>query len=374
MVALKKINCLLLPMAVVLLFIFFFYKNVPKYDLLITITDEWGEPISLDKYSKDRILRVKAGPFPVRKLNRAKYIVYGIPKGTKIDVLVEAEPYHRIEYGFVGWQIPKAEKSLVMVNDSQINLSLTKFIPHVQVKESKHWKLINNLKERWIKARFENYALEVLVDWDDALDDGHSVDIIVKIDDKSYDNLSFRDRSALIHANRGWATQERVEVKGVGKTLKIAMEEGSVCYFLEKIRECPPNLSNESISLKANLTVVDRSLVVELKGFYYILLSKTNTTLELFDQENQLSAQYLITEETPVFVDYYENVSKIVVNDGVFGELDIQTNVRLLQIDTSNTVRIPENKNLPLAFELDFDHSFKEYGQKDMKVRFVLPL
>ena len=68
-------------------------------------------------------------------------------------------------------------------------------------------------------------------------------------------------------------------------------------------------------------------------------------------------------------LEYFDKVTRVEIDDILFGRLELDTFVERLQIQVNRQAGVPIG-----LLELDFDHSFKDRGQRRVMTRLSIEL
>ncbi|HOO31517.1 MAG TPA: hypothetical protein PLO84_01740 [Thermotogota bacterium] len=142
--------------------------------------------------------------------------------------------------------------------------------------------------------------------------------------------------------------QSDVETKG--DYFKVRFEGGS--YRLLR-----PVGGDEPLFMEAAFYFGEKGLYIFVNGLYYILPTMNNTSITFISRGEEITRE--VTPESEPILEYFDDVTDIQVNDGVFGKMDIMTYVNRIQF------QVHQNSGTT-GFELDLDHSFKDRGQKEI--------
>jgi hypothetical protein len=110
-------------------------------------------------------------------------------------------------------------------------------------------------------------------------------------------------------------------------------------------------------------------LHIDLYGLYYLMPSIADTRVVMTSAGKTI--EHHVTPATERTLEYYPDVTHVAVSDSVFGDFYFDTYCQWLQID------IKEQGSPPGAafelFEFDFDHTFKDRGQREVLTQIVFP-
>jgi hypothetical protein len=142
---------------------------------------------------------------------------------------------------------------------------------------------------------------------------------------------------------------------GAIRCTRIESDDTKLIVRLEagSYKALDPAASDEPVPLAATFSFEAGHLVATLSGLYYMMLTRTNTTLRITHGE---LATRTITNSSAAFTEMFDDVTSIAVDDSVYGRLSIQAAIARLQVQLYD--------DGSQGFELDLDHAFKDRGQK----------
>jgi hypothetical protein len=143
---------------------------------------------------------------------------------------------------------------------------------------------------------------------------------------------------------------EDVRVAMDGPELRVRMAGGA--YDLVS-----PGAGDEPLFMEAVFTVERRQLHARTTGLHYVLPSKDPaTTVELtLADGSRLSRTFTMT--TPTGREYVDDVRRVDVADGRYGDFSWTTDMERLQFDLNTNPLLD-------VFEIDADHTLKDRGQR----------
>jgi hypothetical protein len=111
--------------------------------------------------------------------------------------------------------------------------------------------------------------------------------------------------------------------------------------------------------LEVQVELTGRKVLMDLAGLYYV---RPAVGAEMLFVDKRQTTPLTVAADVPSFLVYLENPTRVDVTDPVFGDYRLRTDVTRLQVqwDGAGT-----------AFELDFDHAFKDRGQTDVQTRII---
>jgi len=145
---------------------------------------------------------------------------------------------------------------------------------------------------------------------------------------------------------------------------------------------------DEPLFMEAIFRRQDQQLVVNLYGLYYLLPSQAGTRLEIAaggeirtrsvepggeaGTSRVLDGSIVIREvrdEESRHLEYFDRVTLVKIDDSRFGRMELETYVERLQVQVNRQPGITME-----LFELDFDHTFKDRGQRRVMSRLSIDL
>jgi hypothetical protein len=111
--------------------------------------------------------------------------------------------------------------------------------------------------------------------------------------------------------------------------------------------------------LEAVIDVSDRKVRMDLEGLYYVRPA-VGADLSIATADGVTSIT--VTEDRPSFLTYIDNATEVVISDAAYGDYRMSTDVSRLQVQWNG---------VGTAFELDFDHAYKDLGQENVQSRLV---
>lgn len=123
-----------------------------------------------------------------------------------------------------------------------------------------------------------------------------------------------------------------------------------------------PGRDNDgSTFLEVRISVTDRRVRMDLAGLYYV---RPAVGAEMFIKAGDTSSTLVVDKDRPLFLTYIENPTSVEVTDPAYGSYRMRTDVTRLQVQWDG---------VGTAFELDFDHAYKDRGQTNVQTRLVFP-
>jgi len=111
--------------------------------------------------------------------------------------------------------------------------------------------------------------------------------------------------------------------------------------------------------LEVRIEVTERRVLIDLAGLYYV---RPAVGAQMLFADGGESTPLTVAADVPPFLLYLESPSRVDVTDPTFGDYRLRTDVTRLQVQWDG---------VGTAFELDFDHAFKDRGQTSVQSRLV---
>ena len=246
------------------------------------------------------------------------------------------------------------------------------------------WTLEHDAESHRILARLgdgSEVALEI--DYDGPEHDEHLVGITPILGGQRLEGAFWGSTAPLIYPQLDPTEHqiERLVVHIEGGALKVGFEGGSY-RILDPAGPAAP-LFMEAIFRRRG----DR-LVVDLYGLYYLLPSQAGTRLDLAAAGEHSSRTVEpgsdegatrvrsgssvileVRDEKSRHLEYFDGVTRVEINDQRFGRMELDTWVDRLQVQVNREPGVAIE-----LFELDFDHTFKDRGQRRVMSRLSIEL
>jgi len=115
--------------------------------------------------------------------------------------------------------------------------------------------------------------------------------------------------------------------------------------------------------LEVEIKVTERRVRMDLAGLYYV---RPAVGAEMFFTTDSATSALTVDVETPRLLKYIESPTRVDITDPAYGNYVMRTDVSRLQVQWDG---------VGTAFELDFDHAYKDRGQANVLSRllFVTP-
>lgn len=238
------------------------------------------------------------------------------------------------------------------------------------------WILEVSLEDAAIEARQVGHPGMVLeIDCDDEADDGRHPGIVAVFGERRLEGRFWGSLAPFFYPILvpGEHVLEKVRIEPGPEGLRVRFEGGS--YSLLQ-----PAAGDESLFAEFVFAVRDGELNVHMDGLYYLLPSQRGTHLRISSAAGEAMRRIDRPEEPPVTVvrsataelarlepsggqhrEYFETVDRLEIRSPEFGEIVIETWIERLQIQVDRNPHADSD-----LFELDFDHTFKDRGQRSV--------
>jgi hypothetical protein len=107
------------------------------------------------------------------------------------------------------------------------------------------------------------------------------------------------------------------------------------------------------------IEVSELKVRMDLEGLYYV---RPAVGAELSIDSAAGVTSIAVTEDRPSFLTYIDDATEVVISDSSYGDYRMSTDVSRLQVQWNG---------VGTAFELDFDHAYKDLGQENVQSRLV---
>jgi hypothetical protein len=111
--------------------------------------------------------------------------------------------------------------------------------------------------------------------------------------------------------------------------------------------------------LEVRIDVKGRRVLMDLAGLYYV---RPAVGAEMVFVGEASTTPLTVATDVPSFLVYLESPTRVDVTDPTYGSYRLDTDVTRLQVQWDG---------VGTAFELDFDHAFKDRGQTNVQTRLV---
>ena len=209
------------------------------------------------------------------------------------------------------------------------------------------------------------------IDYDDTASDGRYPGIYPTVNGVTMSGLFFYGDSGLVTPPfTSNATAARVESDLFEIAFSSPQDVLRVRLEGESYRQLNQAAGQEPLFTEAAIYYQSNELHISINGLYYILPTLTDTQITMVTNDETLQKQ--ITPETPAAIEYYPAVTRVDVEDAVFGSFYFKTYCDRLQIQVQDPSKFPGGGFD--VFEFDFDHSYKDRGQRSVLTELVIPL
>lgn len=246
------------------------------------------------------------------------------------------------------------------------------------------WTLEVSVEESAIEARHAGYPGLVLeIDCDDEADDGRHPGVAPVFAGQRLEGTFWGSRAPFFYPILVPEEHalERVRVEAGPKGLRVRFEGGSYALLQPAAGDGP--LFAEFVFLVEGV-----ELTTHLDGLYYLLPSQHGTELRIsltggeevrrIDRSVGQGTTIVRSETTEIarlepsggqHREYFEDVARIELTSPGFGEMILVAWIERLQIQVDRNPDLDSD-----VFELDFDHAFKDRGQRTVMGRLKMTL
>lgn len=232
--------------------------------------------------------------------------------------------------------------------------------PAYHVEAGAGWEVEISIADRYVSLVAVDGSYAVLLDGDGPEDDGMFAGVYLTIGGRTFSGYYLGHEAPLLAPERPYVTQSQITVEASGNRLlvtilddKPALAGGNDPYPL-----VPPFRMEAEILL-------GQETIVHLRGLYYILPTGLERVLLWSGPVGPMV--YEISEEGP-WRAYVEDITAMEFVDSMGTWYKLETNARVIQFEALRPGPDPTRQ----VYEIDFDHSYKEYGQFDIITTLVL--
>ena len=246
------------------------------------------------------------------------------------------------------------------------------------------WNLEHDVEAQRVLARLDDGTEVVLeIDYGGPEDDRHLVGITPILAGKRFEGAFWGSTAPLLYPQLDPEEHqiERLDIRAEGAALWVRFVGGSYQIL-------DPAGPAEPLFMEAIFRRQDDRLVVNLYGLYYLLPSLASTRIELVVAGERLTRTVepgeqegtsLVFDGSQVIatvsgaesrhLEYFDHVTRVEIDDSRFGRMILETYVERLQLQVSRQPGVAME-----LFELDFDHTFKDRGQRRVMSRLSIEL
>lgn len=200
-------------------------------------------------------------------------------------------------------------------------------------------------------------ALAMEIDADGPERDGGYEGITLSVDGLRFEGKLYGNTVGFLSPDHDAGRTERVSVQALDEHLRVRFEGGSY-------RRLSPAGPDEPVYFEAAFFVdKERRLNAVLNGLYYLFPSMAGTLVMMQTRGGESSRAY---EETSVKgYEYFEQVLRVEVEDARFGQFRLEGLIERMQLHVHGAANAD-------IIEIDLDHTYKDRGQKEVLLRFLL--
>ena len=246
------------------------------------------------------------------------------------------------------------------------------------------WTLEHEAEAHRILARLTDGAEVALeIDYDGPADDDHLVGITAILGGRRLEGAFWGSTAPLIYPQLDPEEHqiERLDVHAAGEVLRVRFEGGTYQIL-------DPAGPEEPLFTEAIFRRQGQRLVVNLYGLYYLLPSQAGTRLDLTAAGELLTRTVepggeegaslvldgstvvaTVSDQESLHLEYFDRVTRVEIDDSRFGRMELETYVERLQLQVNRQPGVAIE-----LFELDFDHTFKDHGQRRVMSRLSIDL
>ncbi|MCW5963540.1 MAG: hypothetical protein KIT83_05830 [Bryobacterales bacterium] len=220
------------------------------------------------------------------------------------------------------------------------------------------WRVALDTEAQSLRVTHAGYpSLAFEIDADGPEDDKHYEGITLVVGETRCEGPLYGNTVSVFSPNHDAGRTERVQVDALDKYLRVRFEGGSY-------RELSPGGPDLPVYFEASFFVDGSNrLNAVFNGLYYLFPTASGSRVFLTSRGQEVTREF--HPDTHKGYEYFEQVVKVEVEDRVYGDFKLEGLVERLQLHAHGAA----NTEL---FEIDLDHSFKDRGQKEVLLRFLL--
>lgn len=217
----------------------------------------------------------------------------------------------------------------------------------VSATPSSPWKIEADVKNNKLLIRHQQLSgIALDVDCDDHRRDQRYEGITLIIGGKRLEGRLHGSIVSLLSVDHDAGPVFACSAQALDNEIRVRFENGS-------LRRLHPAAPDEPVFFEAVFRIgKDRKLTAYLNGIYYLFPTLDGSVVKLAGQPEKR-----FSKSSKNSIEYFEHVTAFDVVDSAFGEFSFSGLVERLQIQVHNAPAT----NL---FELDFDHTYKDRGQR----------
>ena len=242
-----------------------------------------------------------------------------------------------------------------------------------RVDSASKWSIQVNVATGTIVCQHADHPSDLFeVDYDDTATDGRYPGIYPTVGGVAMAGRFFYGDSALV-TTPFTCTASSAKVESQVSQPEFGSPTDILRVRLEgtSYRDLNQAAGDEPLFTEAAIYYSGGNLKIDLYGLYYLLPSLADTRISMTNASGEVVDKQ-ITTETAAAIEYYPEVTHVEVTDSLFGAFKFDTYCERLQIQVQNP------KSYPGAafdvFEFDFDHAFKDRGQRAVLTKLTIPL
>ena len=231
-------------------------------------------------------------------------------------------------------------------------------LPETEFKFSNYssWSYVFDQVDHRVDLIYQNKNFTINLDMDNGIDDGRTIGIMASINNQVYQVTVDDKRYNFIKPSEDGGAIEKISVSSFDDTLSIR----SIGGFYSNLRDTD---DPDQVFFEVKIFLdSDYRPNFKLSGLYYILMHEAGSMIK-FEDASGLH-QYDV-EQGAQFRVYRENVTRLQATDPHYGKFGFISNVQRLQFDTQGALG---------TFELDFDHTYKDRGQKSAETHLQIDI
>lgn len=220
------------------------------------------------------------------------------------------------------------------------------------------WRLALDIEAQSLRVTHAGYpSLAFEIDADGPEDDNHYEGITLVLGETRCEGRLYGNTVSVFSPDHDAGRTEKVQVDALDKHLRVRFEGGSY-------RQLSPGGPDLPVYFEASFFMDGSNrLNAVFNGLYYLFPTASGSRVFLTSLGQEVTREF--HPDTHKAYEYFEQVVKVEVEDPVYGNFKLEGLVERLQLHAHGAA----NTDL---FEIDLDHSYKDRGQKEVLLRFLL--
>lgn len=254
------------------------------------------------------------------------------------------------------WRVRRFAVLAALLVTAPVLLAAPGPVPETQVAVvvTEAWAVTVDEKGRWVLLESRQAPFRVLVDADGTEEDGRHAGIYLTVGDRTFQGVYAGGLAPLIAPQRPWVLQTAVEVRAAGESVWVRMGDAGPSPFPGE----DPHPLLPPFYLEAEIRS-GSPVLLHLRGSYYLL--PTGQPLVQVETADGAWTEHAI-RDGKASVAYVFEPRVILFEDGQGSRFRVETDARVVQFESLLGTEAARDR----AFEIDFDHSAKDFGQTEV--------